>query len=187
MQNSASTILALIVAGVLLFIVPLMTLTDRSDNVAQENVKLLVEEFVTEVRNTGKITRARYEEFEEELTATGNTYDIELEVQILDENPGKKTAQANYTKIGENVYYSEYTTQVLNQIGIKTGSEDLNASKYTDTMLLKEGDIVSVSVKNDNSTAAQTLKSSFIGFSNAGEYTISASASGMVTVNGIKE
>ena len=53
-------------------------------------------------------------------------------------------------------------------------------------MLLKEGDIVTVSVKNTNSTTAQTLKSSFLGFSNAGEYVISASSTGMVTVNGMK-
>ena len=46
MQNSTATIIALLVAGVLLFIVPLVTLTDRSDNVAQENVKLIVEAFL---------------------------------------------------------------------------------------------------------------------------------------------
>ena len=40
-----------------------------------------------------------------------------------------KTAQANYTKIGENVYYVEYTTQVLNQIGIKADdSNDLSSN-----------------------------------------------------------
>lgn len=183
MQNSTSTIIALLVAGVLIFIVPLTTLTERSDNVAQENVKLIVEEFVTDVKNTGKLTRAQYQDFESKLDASGNnTYDIEIQIQHLDENPGKKTAQANYTKIGENVYYSEYTTQVLSKIGIKAGSETVDTSK--DTILLKEGDIVTVDVKNSNSTAAQTLKSSFIGVSNADEYVISASASGMVTVNG---
>ena len=184
MQNSTSTIIALLVAGVLLFIVPVVTLTDRSDNVAQENVKLIVEEFVTDVKNTGKLTRARFQEFQNELDSTGNnSYDIEIQVQHLDENPGKKTAQANYTKIGENVYYSEYTTQILKQIGIKTDNENAGTE---DTIILKEGDIIYVEVKNTNSTAAQTLKSSFIGFSNAGEYVISASSSGMVTVNGVK-
>ena len=186
MQNSTSTIIALLVAGVLLFIVPLVTLTDRSDNVAQENVKLIVEEFVTDVKNTGKLTRARFQEFQNELDSTGNnSYDIEIQIQHLDENPGKKTAQANYTKIGENVYYSEYTTQVLKQIGIKTDNDAVDSSK--NTMILKEGDIITVEVKNTNSTAAQTLKSSFIGFSNAGEYVISASSSGMVTVNGVED
>lgn len=183
MQNSTSTIIALFIAGILIFIVPLVTLTDRSDNVAQENVKQIVEEFVTEVRNTGKLTKAQFQDFENKLDATGNTYDIEIQIQVLDENPGKKTAQANYTKIGENVYYTQYTTQILPQIGIKVDNQDVESK---DTMLLKEGDIITVEVKNENSTAAQTLKSSFIGFSNAGEYSISASSSGMVTVNGVK-
>lgn len=191
MQNSTSTIIALLVAGVLLFVVPLVTLTDRSDNVAQENVKLIVEEFVTDVKNTGKLTKAKFQEFQNNLDATGNnSYDIEIEIQHLDENPGKKTAQTNYTKIGENVYYSEYTTQILKQIGIWTETtpvSDPNYSTTNHTMILKEGDIITVEVKNSNSTAAQTLKSSFIGFSNAGEYVISARASGMVTVNGVKD
>ena len=184
MQNSASTIIALFVGAVLLFIVPLVTLTDRNDNVAQENVKLIVEEFVTEVKNTGKLTRTQYQEFESKLVATGNVYDIEMEIQHLDENPGKKTAQANYKKIGENVYYSEYTTQILKQIGIKVDNEVVIESN--NTIALKEGDFICVKVKNQNSTAAQTLKSSFLGFSNADEYVISAESSGMVTVNGVK-
>ena len=186
MQNSTSTIIALLVAGVLLFIAPLVTLTDRSDNVAQENVKLIVEQFVTEVKNTGKLTRAQYQNFESRLNTVGsNTYDVEIEIKYLDENPGKKTAQVQYTKIGENVYYSEFTTQTLKRIGIKVDNEEVNPNNKE--ILLKEGDIITVEVKNENSTAAQTLKSSFIGFSNTGEYAISASSSGMVTVNGVKD
>lgn len=181
--QSATTILALFLAAVLVVGVPLVTLTDRVDNVTQENTQLIVEEFVTEIKNTGKLSKTAYQNFENRLAATGNTYDIEIEIHHLDENPGKKTAQANYTKIGENVYYIEYTTQVLKQIGIKVDNE---AAKNEDTMLLKEGDMVYVSVKNENSTAAQTLKSSLFNYSNAGEYAISASSSGMVTVNGKK-
>ena len=182
MQSSTSTIIAILVAGVLIFIVPLVTLTNRSDNVVQENVSLIVEEFVTEVKNTGKLTRARYQEFVDELHAAGNTtYEIEMEVKILDENPGKKTAQANYTKIGENVYYSEYTTQILKKLGIEIDGEQPSSNN---AIILKEGDIVYVEVKNADSTAAQTLNSSLLGFSNAGEYAVQASSSGMVTVNG---
>lgn len=171
MQSSTSTIIAIFVAAVLLFVVPLVTLTERNDNVVQENVKVIVEEFVTDIKNTGELTIEKYQDFQNRLSATGNTYDIELELQILDENPGKKTMQANYTKIGENVYYSEYTTQVL---------EQLDSGKIT----LKEGDLVYVGVTNQNSTASQTLKSTFLSFTNAGEYVISADSSGMVNVNG---
>ena len=184
MQSSTSTVVALFIAGILLFIVPLTTLTNRSDSVSQESIKLIVDEFVTEIRNTGKLTRAKYQDFESKVNSIGNnTYDIEMEIKYLDENPGKKTAQANYTKIGENVYYSEFTTQILKQIGIKVDNDE---PKNENTILLKEGDIVYVEVKNTNSTAAQTLESSIFGFSNADEYVISASSSGMVTVNGVK-
>ena len=171
MQNSTSTIIALFVAAVFLFVVPLVTLTERNDNAVQENVKLIVEEFVTDIKNTGKLTNAKMQDFENRLAATGNTYNIEMELQILDENPGKKTTQANYKKIGENVYYSEYTTQIYDKL--KTGD-----------ISLKEGDFIYVGVSNQNSTAAQTLKSSFLSFSNAGEQVISANSSGMVNANG---
>lgn len=186
MQNSTSTIIAIVVAGFLLFVAPLITLTERSDNVAQENAELIVEGFVTDVINLGKITRTSYLDFVNELESSGlNTYDVEIEIKHLDENPGKKTAQANYTKIGENVYYSEYTTQVLKQLGIRTDDETISDEVMDNGEIkLKQGDYVRVEVKNSNTTAAQTLKSSFIGVSNEGEYVIVASSSGMVTVNG---
>ena len=178
MQNSTSTIIALFVAAALVFVAPIITLTDRNDNVAQENVKLIVQEFVTDIKNTGKITTSKYQDFENRLAATGNSYNIEIEVQHLDENPGKKLTQANYTKIGENVYYSEYTSQILAQI--------LSRDVTEQAMLLKEGDIVYVQVSNENSTAAQTLKGSLLNFSNEGEEVIKANSSGMVKTNGTK-
>ena len=177
MKSSTSTIIALFITAVLLFIVPLVTLTERNDNVVQENVKVIVEDFVSDVKNTGELTRDKFDNFEKKLLATGNVYDIEMEIQILDENPGKKTSQANYTKIGENVYYSEYTTQIFDKLGIGT-------SNKSSKILLKEGDIIYVSVKNQNSTASQTIKSSFLSFTNAGQYAISANSSGMVKVKG---
>lgn len=185
MQNSASTIVVIIVAGVLIIIVPLVTLTARIDNVTQANVQLIVDEFVIDITNTGLLTNDKYQAFVLALDSSGNnTYEIELEIQSLDENPGKKKAQINYTKIGENVYYSDFTTQILPQIGIKV-NEDTPISGYV--VELQPGDIISVKVKNTNPTSNQTLKSSFIGFSNAGEYAISASSSGMVTVNGVQD
>lgn len=50
-------------------------------------------------------------------------------------NPGVKVTQGQKDKIGENIYYSVYTSQIM---------EDLQANKV---MKLKEGDIVSVTVK----------------------------------------
>lgn len=172
MQSSTSTVIALFVAAVFVFVVPLVTLTERNDNVVQENVKLIVEEFVTDIKNTGELTQEKYQDFQNRLAATGNAYNVEIEIQYIDENPGKKLEQSNYTKIGENVYYSEYTSQILDKLD-RSGE-----------IILEEGDLVYVSVTNQNSTTAQTLKSSFLSFSNNGEYVISADSSGMVNVNG---
>ena len=98
------------------------------------------------------------------------------------ENPGKKTTQANPDKIGENVYVTSYTTQILPQIGIKTGSEFVDSAK--NTLYLDQGDIFAVKVKNANSTSNQVIKSNFLNFSNSGEEVIKASSSKMCTVNG---
>lgn len=179
MQNTATNVIAICLAATLLFVAPLVTLTERNDNVVQENVELIVEQFVTDVQNTGVLTTSKYQELENSLAATGNTYDIEMEIQHLDENPGKKTTQANYKKIGENVYYSEYTTQIQEQLGVGY-STDKSSGKIS----LKEGDRIVVNVKNTNETQAQTLKGSLLSFSNAGQYKIKASSTGMINVNG---
>ena len=191
MKNALATTVALFTTGVLLFIAPMVTLTERSDNVTQEKVKLVVEEFVTDVQNTGKLTRAKYLNFESELASTGNnTYEVDMEIRYLDKSKKRKTAQTNSFIIGENGndgYYSEFKTQTLKKLGIKADNEEIsNEEEFvkSDTIILNEGDIIIVEVKNTNSTAAQTLKSSFIGFANANEYVISARSSGMVTVNG---
>ena len=71
-----------------------------------------VSEFVDKIRTTGKITQANYNEFVETISATGNIYNVEMELQIKDENLGKKVSQAQASKIGENVYYSIFTSQI---------------------------------------------------------------------------
>ncbi len=73
-------------------------------------------------------------------------------VQIMDENIGVKTTQAETTKIGENIYYNLYTSQLESVL------KDNKKHKIT----LKEGDRVSVTVKNTNTTIAQTLRNLFI-------------------------
>ena len=96
-----------------------------------------------------------------------------MEFKILDENPGKKSIQSAKDKIGENVYYSVFTTQITNAL-------ENNNKVYN----LKEGDIVSVSVKNTNLTLAQQLKNFFYTVVGDDTYTILASSSGLVLRNG---
>ena len=144
-------------------------MSNRADDVSQLSVQSLTTQFVDDVRTTGKITSDKYNKFVENIHSTGNTYDVEIEVKVRDENPGKKTTQANSKKIGEDVYYSIYTTQIENTL------------KNNNAYNLKEGEIVSVSVKNTNTTMSQQLSG---GTSTGLTGTIAGEASGIVTANG---
>ena len=172
MSDTLITVIAIGLAAVLMFVFPLITMADRTDDVSQLTVETATTEFVDEARTTGKITRDNYYKFLENIGSTGNTYDVEMEVQVLDENPGKKTTQTNKDKIGENVYYSVYTSQIL---------ETLESKKVYS---LKEGDILSVSVKNTNQTLSQQLKNFFYTITGNNTATIVASHGGLVQATG---
>lgn len=176
MSDTLITVIAIVLAAVLMLIFPLMTMADRTDDVSQLSVETATADFVDTIRTTGRITPDNYSTFMQNITATGNTYDVEIEVKVLDENPGKKTEQAQSTVIGENVYYSIYTSQILDIIDPDTGT----SQNYN----LKEGDIVSVKVKNTNLTLAQQLKNFFYTVTGNDTYTIAAESAGMVNATG---
>ena len=176
MGDSLMTIIAIVLAAVLMFVFPLMSMSDRSDDISQLTVKTATTEFVDNVRTTGRLTMDDYAAFEQEISATGNTYDIEMEVKVLDENPGKKTTIASSKRIGENVSYSMYTSQILDILSSEDGTNKVLA--------LKEGDMFSTSVKNTNTTLSQQLKNFFYTVAGNDTYTIAAEHGGIVTANG---
>ena len=178
MGDTLITIVAIGLAAVLMFVFPLMTMADRTDDVSQLTVKTATTEFVDNIRTTGKITPEKYNQFIQNITSTGNIYEVEMEVKVLDENPGKKTTQVEREKIGENVYYSIYTSQILEKVSPDTGTP----TNYN----LKEGDIVSVSVKNTSQTLSQQLKNFFYTVVGKDTYTIAAEDAGIVTATGGK-
>ena len=172
------TVVAIFLAAILMFVFPLMSISERNDDISLLSVQTATVEFVDNIRSTGKITLDNYDKYIQTLSATGNSYDIEMSVKVLDENPGKKGAETSVTKIGENIYYTIYTSQIEQELGI--GKD----SPTSTTKLLKEGDIVSVSVKNTNITIAQMLKNFFYSISGNDTYSIEASHSGVVMTNG---
>ena len=90
MGDTLITIIAIALAAVLMFVFPLMTMTDRADDTAQLAVETTTTEFVDNVRQTGKLTLDKYDKFVQNISATGNSYDVEMEIKTLDENTGKK-------------------------------------------------------------------------------------------------
>ncbi len=177
MSDSLITIVAIFLAAILMFVFPLLSIAERSDDIAELTVQTAVTDFVDTARATGKITMDNYSKMIGKIEATGNTYDVEMEVKVLDENVGKKSAWTNGTVIGENVYYSVYTSQIMNYISSMTDDGD---GVYT----MKEGDIFSVTAKNNNKTLSQTIRGVFYSMSGKGTYQIAAQASGLVSATG---
>ena len=172
MSDTLITIVAILLAAVLMFIFPLLSVSERSDDISQLSVASATAEFVDNSRAIGKITMDNYTTLISKINATGNSYDVELEVKVLDENIGKKSAWTQGTVIGENVYYSVYTSQIVERL------------KAEGVYVMKEGDIISASVKNTNKTLSQTIRGVFYSLSGSDVYSILAQHSGIVTANG---
>lgn len=174
MGDSLITIIAIFLAAILMFVFPLMAMSERTDDVSQLAVQTATTDFVDSIRTTGKLTQADYNKYLETIASTGNSFEVDIEAQILDENPGVKTTQAEMTKIGENLYYNKYTSQIESEL-------DSNGK-----ITLKEGDMVSVTVRNTNQTISQILKNFFYQLTGNQTYQITAQNAGIVTVNGSK-
>lgn len=173
MDDILSAIIGIALASIIMFIFPLITMSDRADDISQLTVKIATTEFADNVKKIGKVTANEYNRFIQNIGATGNTYNVELEVRVLDENPSRKVVQTPpaTTPPTENTYYSIYTSQIL---------EVLETNDY----LLKEGDIFTVNVKNTNQTMSQQLKNFFYKVIGKDTYIIAATGTGLVTTTG---
>ncbi len=178
MGDSFVTIIAIFLAAILMFVFPLMSVSEKSDNISQLTVQTATTDFVDKVRTTGQLTLDDYEKYIQTITSTGNAFDVEMMVQVMDENIGVKTTNAEKTKIGENIYYTLYTSQLEELLN--------NTSNTKHRLSLKEGDRVSVTVKNTNTTIAQTLRNFFYKVAGNDTYQIAVQYAGIVTVNGTK-
>ena len=169
MSDTLITFIAIVLAAIMMFMFPLLSVSERNDDIAQLSVQTATTKFVDNSRAIGKITMENYSELVSTISATGNSYDIEIEVKILDENIGKKSAWTQGTVIGENVYYSVYTAQVV-EVMEREGEYKMS-----------EGSILSTSVKNTNKTLSQSLRGVFYSISGGDNYSIAAQDSGVVT------
>lgn len=174
MSDTLITIVAIFLAAILMFVFPLMSVTERNDDIAQNVVQTATSEFVNKISTTGAIKANDYETYLQKLESTGNTYSVEIEVQHIDENMSKKSTSTSQDLIGENVYWSSYTSEVINDL----------YKNQNEVYPLNKGDNVIVTAKNTNKTIAQSLRSFFYKITGQGIYQIAASSSSMVVNTG---
>ena len=165
MGDTAMTVVVIFLAAIVMFIPSLMTTADKNDDITSLSVQTVTTQFTNSIRTTGDLTQEEYDNFILTLASTGNSYDVDITVQVLDENPAKK--RSGSVVIGDNVYYTLYTTQILESLPLN----------------LKEGDIVSVSVKNTNTTIGQQLRNAMYKVTGNSASAVTSEESGIVTTN----
>ena len=158
---------------VLMFVIPVMTMADRTDEISQLAIETAVREFVDDVRTKGTLTWDDYEKLVSDLSATGNTYDIEMTKVVRDENEAKKVAQAVAAKIGEDETFTQFTSQILDDLAGKDGK-----------VIFKEGDMFSTVVKQTNVGLAQQLKNFLYSVTGNDTYATAAEYAGICTTDG---
>lgn len=173
MSDTLITIIGIFLAAIIMFVFPLMTVSNTQDDISQVAVQSLVAEFVNKEATKGKVTLDDYNEFISKLYATGNTYSVELEHKIMTSNPNKGATD----QLGENLYYSVYNPTIID------GTNGINNST-TGEYLMKKGDYLICTVKNTNTTIASQIKNFVYSIVGKDTYTIAASASALVVNTG---
>ena len=69
MGDSFVTIIAIFLAAILMFVFPLMSISERTDDVSQLSVQTATTEFVDKVRTTGKLTLDDYDKYVQTITS----------------------------------------------------------------------------------------------------------------------
>lgn len=172
MSDTLITIIGIFLAAVLMFVFPLMTVSNTQDDISQVAVQALTAEFVNNAATKGKVTQNDYNTFLSKLYATGNTYEVQLEHKIMTTNPNKGQSD----QLGENLYYSVYNSSIVDST--ETGVA------YNDEYLMKKGDYIIATVKNTNTTIASQIKNFLYSIVGKDTYTIAASASALVVNTG---
>ena len=167
MSDTFITVMVVILVVGLMLVAPFVITTNQNEKVTQTTVDTLVANFVNTAAKEGKISSENYDSFIQELYATGNSYNVELEVQHFDENPGKKGR--NQKVLGENIYYSVYKNEIETEI------------KDNGVYKLNKGDYVLAKVENTNVTIGTQIKNFLFSVMGKDTIVIESNASALVS------
>ena len=147
MQDILITLIGIFLAVILLFIYPIMNIANKNDELSETAIQLIANDFVNDVARDGKITLNDYSNLITRINATGNVFNVQIEVKILDDNPSRETSTKSSILNAEAKYYSIYTNEIVKKLEEK--------GEY----LLKSNDYIIVSIENENITLGTQLRS----------------------------
>jgi len=171
-------ILAFLIGAILLFLVPLLNMMERQDDIAYNIVLAECNRFVDICRDTGFITPNMYTDFVDRINSTGNTYEIRM-------SHIKRSVYPVYRQSGSTMVFSgEYEV-----IRVNKGEEEILKTLFPQNSVsaldesrrykMSMGDLFFVEVQNKGKTMAVAIRDMML-FTNTKTPCIFVRAGGMV-------
>ena len=158
MDRAFWKVLAFLLCAVLMFLLPLMTILDRQDDIAYNIVLTECNRFVDACRDTGYITPGMYSEFTNRIRSTGNTYSIKLSHIKRSVSPVYKQINGVLDFTGEyeitHINYGEHDILGVLYPNNPVQSEHDKSRRYDMSM----GDLLFVEVQNNGKTMATAIR-----------------------------
>lgn len=154
MSETLSKIAALVISILLLFIFPVENMLARQDDITKIVVLNETTKFVDSVRNLGYITPLMYMQFQESLSATGNSYEIIMEhihntIDPVYSDPADMTSFQHYYNVNQEI---TFTNEIMSALFPENQDDTVN--RY----YLSKGDIFTVKVVNISKTPATKVQ-----------------------------
>lgn len=159
MKDNLSIVISMILLVVLVVIFPLYNHFERQDDMSYNVALKATSNFVDKVLNTGYIDQVTYDNYIDNLSTTGNIYDVQLEVhkKIFVKTLTSPVANPEY----EEQYLIDYNDDIFSKVSgqaLNEGTNGLQDKKLKDgSYLLNTGDKVYVKMKNSSSTMAGSI------------------------------
>ncbi|MDO3412849.1 hypothetical protein QWJ34_23990 [Saccharibacillus sp. CPCC 101409] len=149
-------IFAALLAVLLLFMYPLYEQARSQDKIAGAIVQGAATHFIDGARTKGYITPQMYEEFNAQLAATGNAYEVELEHLHKRYSPdySDPANPATFQNSFTTFYDGFYSEQILGVLFPDNGRDKKDSGRRYE---MQVGDYIGIELKNINRTAAAQL------------------------------
>lgn len=159
MKDNLSIVILTIVLVLLMVFFPLYNFFERQDDMSYNLVLKATTSFADEVMNNGYIDQDMYDKLVNDISATGNIYDIEIEAhKKVKVKANGNTSTDSYT----NEDYIDYSDDIFSSIENSTSSNTMARTLKDNIYKLNQKDEIYVKVKNSNITMAGALFNALI-------------------------